>query len=290
MQQMIQRARTLHEALPYIRKFAGKTVVVKYGGHAMVDAQLRSLFARDIVLLKYVGLNPVVVHGGGPQINSMLERLSIESKFHNGIRVTNSETMEVVEMILGGKVNKEIVNLINAEGGKAVGITGKDGGLLQAVPWETDDGVDVGHVGRVDSVNPDIIDVLEDQGFIPVVAPIGVDRDGNSYNINADYVASKVAQALKAEKLVLMTDVDGVQNEHGELISVLDRPHTDRLIDQGVVRGGMIPKTDCALEALAGGVNNVHIINGTTPHALLLELFTDEGIGTMIEAVAPQIG
>lgn len=288
MQHMIQRARTLHEALPYIRKFSGKTIVVKYGGHAMVDPELRSSFAHDIVLLKYVGVNPVVVHGGGPQINRMLDRLGIQSQFVNGLRVTDDATMEVVEMVLGGQINKEIVTLIASAGGKAVGLTGKDAMLIEAARVVTAPGQpDLGHVGDVVAIHPQIIDVLEAAGYIPVVAPVGTDRHGQAYNINADIAAAALARSLKAEKFVLMTDVDGVKDGSGNKISVLDRGTAQKLIDGGVISGGMIPKVEYALNALEGGVQHVHIINGKTPHALLLELFTDEGIGTMFEHALP---
>lgn len=285
MKRMIERARTLHEALPYIQRFSGKTVVVKYGGHAMVDPELRNSFARDIVLMRYVGIQPVVVHGGGPQINEMLDRLQMETKFVDGMRVTDMATMDIVEMVLGGGVNKDIVALINAAGGRAVGLTGKDGGLIKATKLErAQDAPDLGRVARVESIDPDIIYVLESKGFIPVIAPVAVDAKNHTYNINADLAAEKIATSLHAQKLILMTDVEGVKDGEGHIVSVMDRKIADTLLEAGIIAGGMIPKVQCALSALEEGVEQVHIINGMLPHALLLELFTDEGIGTLFEA------
>ena len=281
----------LIEALPYIRQFAGKTIVVKYGGHAMVDQGLKRDFARDITLLKYIGLNPVVVHGGGPQINRVLEAMGITSTFVRGMRYTDDKTMDVVEMVLGGKVNKEIVSGINAQGGRAVGLTGKDGGLIIAEKMTIVDAsntekppeiIDPGMVGRVTAIDPEIIHTLTCKGFIPVIAPVGVGRSGETYNINADLVASKIASALKAERLILMTDVDGLLDASGTLVSSAGSEQIHAMIERGEIKGGMIPKMESALSALEGGVEKTHIINGTRPHALLLELFTDSGIGTQV--------
>jgi acetylglutamate kinase len=284
-------AHVLIEALPYIRRFKGKTIVVKYGGNAMTDERLKSSFARDIVLLKLVGINPVVVHGGGPQIGNLLQRLGKTSEFVQGMRVTDAETMDVVEMVLGGLVNKEIVNLINRHGGKAVGLTGKDGDLVRArkikvtqrAP-ETDEPeiIDLGHVGEVESIEPAVVDMLVQGDFIPVVAPIGVGADGHSYNINADLVAGKMAEILKAEKLILLTNTQGILDKQGELLTGLSLAEVDALIEDGTLSGGMIPKTRCATDALRGGVNSVHIIDGRIDHAVLLELLTDRGIGTLL--------
>ncbi|WP_240342370.1 acetylglutamate kinase [Methylococcus sp. EFPC2] len=284
-------AHVLTEALPYIRRFKGKTLVVKYGGNAMTDERLKSSFARDIVLLKLVGINPVVVHGGGPQIGQLLQRLGKTSEFVQGMRVTDAETMDVVEMVLGGLVNKEIVNLINQHGGKAVGLTGKDGDLVRARKItvtqrspETDQPeiIDLGHVGEVESIEPAVVDMLVHGDFIPVVAPIGVGEDGRSYNINADLVAGKLAEVLKAEKLILLTNTLGILDKQGELLTGLSLTDVDDLIADGTISGGMIPKTRCATDALKGGVNSVHIIDGRVDHAVLLELFTDQGIGTLL--------
>jgi len=291
MKELIKKADILLEALPYIREFAGKTVVIKYGGSAMVSQNLRSNFARDIILLRYVGIKPVVVHGGGPQIGKTLERMGLETRFVHGHRVTDDETMDVVEMVLGGKVNKEIVALIQKHGGKAVGLTGKDGGLFFAEKLlieETPEGdgppeiIDPGKVGRITSVHPEIIHRLDEGNFIPVIAPVGVDADGNTYNINADSVAGAIATALKAKKLLLMTDVPGIADEKGELISSLDRKALDLMVASGVVHGGMIPKVDAALSSLEGGVSKVHIVDGRVDHAVLLEIFTQTGVGTEI--------
>jgi len=286
-----QIARVLTEALPYIQRFKGKTLVVKYGGNAMIDEQLKNSFARDIVLLKLVGINPVVVHGGGPQIGDLLKRLGKTSEFVQGMRVTDSETMDVVEMVLGGLVNKEIVNLINRNGGSAVGLTGKDGDLIRARQIvvtqrsaETDEPeiIDLGHVGVVDSIDPSVVDMLHHGNFIPVIAPIGVGRDGRSYNINADLVAGKMAEVLKAEKLILLTNTAGILDKEGKLLTGLSLGQVDELIEDGTISGGMIPKTRCATDALKGGVNSVHIIDGRVDHAVLLELLTDRGIGTLL--------
>lgn len=280
----------LIEALPYIRKFYGMTIVVKYGGHAMVDEQLKEDFARDITLLKFIGLNPVVVHGGGPQINSMLDTMGIETRFVRGMRYTCEKTMDVVEMVLGGKVNKSIVAQMNQHGGKAVGLTGKDGRLILAKKMqiinqnETDQPeiIDPGLVGEVVSVDPHLINSLSSQGFIPVIAPVGVGENGETYNINADVVASKVASALGAGRLILLTDVDGVKGADGNLISSIKTDEIVRMIESGVIKGGMIPKVEFALNAVREGVGKVHIINGARRHTVLLELFTDHGIGTEV--------
>ena len=284
-------ADVLIEALPYIRQFAGMTIVIKYGGHAMVDEQLREDFAQDVVLLKFIGLNPVVVHGGGPQINQVLDRMGIRPKFVRGMRMTDAPTMDVVEMVLGGKVNKSIVALINRHGGRAVGLSGKDGGLIQAeklkIVQQTDDNtppeiIDPGLVGKVTAVQPAILHTLAHKGFIPIVAPVGFGPNGETFNINADLVASHVAMSLAAGRLVYLTDVDGVLNADGELISSITAADIRCLVDDGTVSGGMIPKIEYALEALQNGVGKVPIINGTRRHALLLELFTDSGIGTEV--------
>lgn len=273
-------AKILIEALPYIKQFHGKTIVIKYGGNAMIDDELKSSFARDVVLLKLVGLNPVVVHGGGPQINSTLEQLGIESSFVDGLRVTNQETVKVVEMVLGGSVNKEIVSLINSHGGKAVGLTGKDGNLLRAS--KIDSQQDIGFVGKVDKVNPALVRHLEQDNFIPVIAPIGVGNDGETYNINADSVAGAIAAELQAEKLILMTNTPGVLNKQSELLTGLDGKQVANLIEDGTIVGGMMPKVECALTAVRDGVKTAHIIDGRVDHALLLEVMTDSGVGTLI--------
>jgi acetylglutamate kinase len=291
MQRLIEKAQVLIEALPYIRKFYQKTMVIKYGGAAMVDEDLREGFAMDIVLMKYVGLNPVVVHGGGPQIGDVLQKMGKNSTFVQGMRVTDKETMDVVEMVLVGKVNKEIVSLINRCGGKAVGLSGKDGGLIRAKklllsPREHDgfpsEIVDLGMVGEVEEINSDIIQTLDDGDFIPVIAPVGVGEDGKTYNINADLVAGKLAAALRAEKLLLLTNVPGVLNEKEDLIPSLSVKEAKELISRGVVSAGMIPKLTCCLETLAGGVAKAHVIDGRVQHALILEIFTDGGVGTEI--------
>ncbi|MEM1433387.1 MAG: acetylglutamate kinase [Pseudomonadota bacterium] len=280
-------ANVLTEALPYIRKFHGTTLVVKYGGNAMTDPELERTFARDIVLLKLVGMNPIVVHGGGPQIGKLLEKLSIPTRFVDGMRVTDGDTMDVVEMVLGGLVNQKIVALINANGGQAVGITGKDGDLIRArqlrlastTEGSTGD-VDIGQVGEVVNINSGVLDTLIDSRFVPVIAPIGVGEQGESYNINADVVAGKIAEALTAEKLVLLTNKPGVLDASGATLTSLSASEVRHLIADGTINEGMLPKTNCALEALEAGVNSVQIIDGTEPHSLLLEVFTDAGIGT----------
>lgn len=288
-----QIADVLIEALPYIKRFKGKTIVVKFGGNAMVDEELKHSFARDIVLMKLVGLNPIVVHGGGPQIGQLLEKLGKTTGFIDGMRITDSETMDVVEMVLGGLVNKEIVNLINMHGGKAVGLTGKDGNFirakkLQLTPREAlpealaPEIIDLGHVGEVSSIDPAVLDMLGGSDFIPVIAPIGVGDDGRSYNINADLVAGKVAEQLKAEKLILLTNIPGIMDKQGALLTGLSIKRTEELIDDGTISGGMIPKTRCATDAIKGGVTSVHIIDGRVDHAVLLELFTDQGVGTLL--------
>jgi acetylglutamate kinase len=285
-------ADVLIEALPYIQRFSGMTVVIKYGGHAMVDDQLKEDFARDITLLKFIGINPVIVHGGGPQINRVLDQMGIRSRFVQGMRLTDEPTMDVVEMVLGGKVNKAIVAQINKQGGQAVGLSGKDGDLilaqkLQLVYQEEDkpsEIIDPGLVGEVTEINPRIIDTLTEQGFIPVIAPVGAGREGETYNINADLVAGSIATALGAEKLILLTDVDGVIDSTGALISSIDAATIQGMVAETSISGGMIPKIQCALDALKNDVKKVHIINGKKPHALLLELFTDKGIGTEVTA------
>jgi len=277
----IDQAEVLLEALPYIRRFAGKTVVIKYGGHAMTDDALKQAFARDIVLLKFVGLHPVVVHGGGPQIDRMLSDLNISSTFVRGMRVTDPATMKVVEMVLAGQINGEIVSMINLAGGKAVGFSGKDGNLIIARRAATDNG-DLGQVGEVVGVNPELVRALQQQDFIPVIAPVAAGPEGESLNINADIAAGKIAEALEAEKLLLLTDVQGIKDAAGELIRTLSSSEARKLIAEGVVSAGMIPKVDCCLEALRGGVKKVHIIDGRVRHAVLLELFTDQGVGTEV--------
>jgi acetylglutamate kinase len=283
-------ARVLTEALPYIQKFTGRTVVVKYGGNAMVDDKLKNSFARDIVLMKLVGMNPIVVHGGGPQIGELLEKLNIESNFIDGLRVTDSQTMDVVEMVLGGLVNKEIVNLLNKNQGKAVGVTGKDGNLIKAKKLrlrrkganQNLDIVDIGQVGEVVSINTEVLEVMKDSDFIPVIAPIGTDETGASYNINADSVAGEIARVLGAEKLMLLTNVAGVQNKKGKVLTGLSVRQVAKLIADKTLQGGMLPKVECALKAVKGGVTSAHIIDGRVEHAVLLEIFTDEGVGTLI--------
>jgi acetylglutamate kinase len=282
------KAQVLAEALPYIRRFHGKTIVVKYGGNAMTDPALQRSFAHDVVLLKLVGMNPVVVHGGGPQIDSVLGRLGKKGEFVQGMRVTDAETMDVVEMVLGAAVNKEIVTLINQAGGKAVGLTGKDGALIRAkkllVAGQKGEMIDIGHVGEVESIDPVVISTLEDGGFIPVVAPIGVGKGGESYNINADLVAGKLAEVLRAEKLVLLTNTPGVLDNEGKLLTGLTPKRIDELVANGTLSGGMLPKIGSALDAARGGVKSVHIIDGRVDHALLLEILTDEGVGTLIRS------
>jgi len=288
----LQVATVLAEALPYIQRYQGKTVVIKFGGNAMVDETLKNSFARDVVLLKAVGINPVVVHGGGPQISSLLAKIGKESTFIDGMRVTDGETMDVVEMVLGGLVNKEIVNLINRQGGKAVGLSGKDGGLIRArkLTVEKNDAllqrneiIDYGHVGTVESIDPSIVNLLDSGSFIPVVAPVGVGSDGQTYNINADLVAGTLAITLEAEKLFLLTNTPGVNSKQGELYAELDGTQIAALIDDGTIAGGMLPKVDCALDAVKGGVGTALIIDGRINHALMLEMFTDAGVGTQIK-------
>ena len=284
-------AHVLTEALPYIQRFSGKTIVIKYGGNAMVDQALKTGFARDVVLMKLVGMNPVVVHGGGPQIGKLLEKIGKESQFVDGMRVTDSETMDVVEMVLGGLVNKEIVNMINRHGGSAVGLTGKDGDLLRArkltftrnaPEMNTPEIIDIGHVGEVASVNAAVVDMVVKGNFIPVIAPIGVGEDGQSYNINADLVAGKVAEVLHAEKLILLTNTAGVLDQDKKVLSGLTAKDVNDLIENGVIQGGMLPKVKCALDAVQGGVATAHIIDGRVEHAVLLEIFTNVGVGTLI--------
>jgi len=291
MKNPIDKANVLVEALPYIRRFYGKTVVIKYGGSAMEEDRLKRNFALDVVLLKYIGIHPVVVHGGGPQIGQLLTRMGKKSQFVEGMRVTDKETMDVVEMVLVGKVNQEIVSLINQQGGKAVGLSGKDGKLITAKKLKLTKSrgkgkppevIDIGMVGEVKTINPGVIDSLERENFIPVIAPIGVGEEGETYNINADLVAGKVASALNAEKLILLTDVEGVLNEKKQLIPTLDAKQAKRMITQKVISSGMIPKVNCCLEALEEGVRKAHIIDGRVEHAVLLEIFTDVGIGTQI--------
>lgn len=284
-------AHVLTESLPYIKRFQGKTVVIKYGGNAMVDEQLKRSFARDVVLMKLVGINPVVVHGGGPQIGKLLERLGKSTEFIQGMRVTDSETMDVVEMVLGGLVNKDIVNLISQHGGGAVGLTGKDGGLIKArklqlkndsPELEVPEIIDIGHVGEVEKIDARVVDMLVNGGFIPVIAPIGIGSDGCSYNINADLVAGKMAEVLQAEKLILLTNTVGLLDKDGALLTGLSATRVAQLEADGTIHGGMLPKIHCALEAVKNGVNSSHIIDGRVQHAVLLELFTDEGVGTLI--------
>lgn len=283
-------AQVLTESLPYIQKFTGKTVVVKYGGNAMVDNALKQSFARDIVLMKLVGINPIVVHGGGPQIGNLLEKLNIKSSFVDGLRVTDSQTMDVVEMVLGGLVNKEIVNLLNRNRGNAIGISGKDGNLIRAKKLQLKrkgstakaDIVDIGQVGEVESINTKVLEVMKDSDFIPVIAPIGTGEDGASYNINADSVAGEIARVLGAEKLILLTNVAGVQDKKGKVLTGLSVRQVAKLIADKTLQGGMLPKVECALNAVKGGVISAHIIDGRLEHAVLLEIFTDEGVGTLI--------
>ena len=284
-------AQVLSEALPYIQKFAGRTIVVKYGGNAMTDEDLKASFARDIVLMQAVGMRPIVVHGGGPQIGELLERLNIESKFIDGMRVTTEETMDVVEMVLGGLVNKEIVSLLNLAGGRAMGLTGKDGQFIRAKQLkierkspelEAPEIIDIGHVGQVESIDTRVLTMLTESDVIPVVAPIGVGVDGESYNINADLVAGKLAEVLKAEKLMLLTNTAGVLDGQGQVVTGLVADEVSALIDDGTISGGMLPKVGCALSAVNAGVNSAHIVDGRVPHSVLLEIFTDQGVGTQI--------
>jgi len=283
-----KKAKTLIEALPYIQRFSGKTVVIKYGGNAMIDDELKQSFARDIVLMKLIGINVVVVHGGGPQIGKLLERLGKKTEFVGGMRVTDSETMDVVEMVLGGLVNKEIVNLINRNGGTAVGLTGKDGDLIGArklsgkLGVEDQEVVDIGHVGEVAWVNTDVVDMLIKGNFIPVIAPVGVGAEGQSYNINADLVASRIAEVMMAEKLVLLTNTPGVMDKDEQVLTGLGPEDIDKHVRSGAIYGGMLPKVQCAVDAVRGGVGSAHIIDGRVPHAILLEILTDQGVGTLI--------
>ncbi len=284
-------AHVLTEALPYIQQFHGHTVVIKYGGNAMIDEQLKNNFARDVVLMKLVGINPIIVHGGGPQIGDLLNKLGIESKFVSGMRITDADTMDVVQMVLGGLVNKEIVSLINTHGGRAVGITGKDGGLLkarklstQAIDADTEETIDIGQVGEITEVNVDVLETLTASQFIPIIAPIGVGEDGESFNINADIVAGKVAEALSASKLVLLTNTPGILDAQQKTLSGLSKADVESLISKGIINEGMLPKVECALSAVSSGVSSVQIIDGRVPHALLLEIFTDSGVGTQILA------
>ncbi len=284
-------AQVLTEALPYIQRFAGRTIVVKYGGNAMTDESLKASFARDIVLMQTVGMRPVVVHGGGPQIGDLLERLNIESKFIDGMRVTTEETMDVVEMVLGGLVNKDIVSLLNQAGGRAMGLTGKDGQFIRAKKLkierkspelEATEIIDIGHVGQVEAIDTRILTMLTESDVIPVVAPIGVGPNGESYNINADLVAGKLAEVLKAEKLMLLTNTAGVLNKEGQVVTGLVAEEVNALIADGTISGGMLPKVSCALSAVNAGVNSAHIVDGRVPHSVLLEIFTDQGVGTQI--------
>jgi acetylglutamate kinase len=284
-------AQVLTEALPYIQRFIGKTIVVKFGGNAMVDPLLQETFARDVVLMKLVGMNPVVVHGGGPQIGALLEKLNIRTDFVDGMRVTDAQTMDVVEMVLGGSVNKEIVSSINRNGGKAIGVTGKDGQLIRARKLTVSryspelgatEIVDMGHVGEVDQIDTEVLQVILNSNFIPVIAPIGVGQDGSTYNINADLVAGKLAQVIEAEKLMLLTNVEGLLDKDGKILTGLGTEQVDGLIANGTISGGMLPKISCALDAVKSGVASAHIIDGRVPHAVLLEIFTDEGMGTLI--------
>jgi len=280
------KAKILSEALPYIKQFFDKTIVIKFGGNAMIDEQLKSSFAMDVVLLKLVGMNPVVVHGGGPQINEHLEKIGKKGEFINGVRVTDDETMDVVEMILGGQINKEIVHQINMHGGKAVGLTGQDGNFIHASKLDKDkDGkkIDLGYVGKIESIDPSLIDFLDTGDFIPVIAPIGIGSDGKTYNINADVVAGKLAEVLMAEKLILMTNTKGVLDNQNNLITGIKPNDIETLINDGTLSGGMLPKIESAMDAAKGGVNSVHIIDGRVEHALLLEILTNQGVGTLIK-------
>ncbi len=291
MQNLVQRASTLMEALPYIRKFYGKVFVIKYGGNAMVDEKLKESFAKDIIMMRYIGMIPIVVHGGGPQIGRVLEKMGIESKFHQGIRITDETTMDVVEMVLVGNVNKQIVSMINQHGGRAIGLSGKDGHMMQAkkIPTEkvskgtnANEIIDWGRVGQVTQINTGVLELLEKDNFIPVVAPVGVSDSGEALNINADLVAGALASALKAEKLILLTDIEGVKDASGKLISELGLEEAKGLIKKDVIQGGMIPKVQCCLDSLEGGVQSAHIIDGRVQHAVLLEIFTDKGVGTVV--------
>jgi len=289
----LEKASVLVEALPYIKKFHGSTVVIKYGGHAMINDDLKQAVLTDVVLMKYVGMHPVIVHGGGPEITGMLKRVNIDSRFVGGLRVTDRETMEIVEMVLVGKINKDIVARVNSYGGRAVGLSGKDADLLMAVkkqgrvkrPDGATDLVDIGYVGEITRVNPDIVATVIREGYIPVVAPVAVGCQGESYNVNADTAASALAAALKADKLIILTDVEGIledRNDPGSLISTVTRAQVPGLVNRGVIDGGMIPKVECCVSALDGGVGTTHILDGRVPHSILLEIFTDKGIGTMV--------
>lgn len=298
MNKLIKKANVLIEALPYIRTFRGKTIVIKYGGNAMTETALKERFAQDIVLLKYVGLNPVIIHGGGPQIDKMLNRLGIQAKFRHGVRVTDEATMEIVEMVLAGQINMEITDLINRHGGKAVGLSGKDGGLIRSKPLTTkawaqslekdlddmDEGEDFGLVGDIESVDPSLLRNLQEDHYIPIIAPIGTDYEGNTYNINADLVAGAVAAALRSEKLLMLTDVKGIRDANNRHLSTVSRKDVQRMVKKGVIGEGMLPKVHACLDALEGGVSKAHIIDGRVPHAVLLEIFTHKGIGTEIVA------
>ena len=286
-----QIAAVLTESLPYIKRFTGKTIVIKYGGNAMVEDALKYSFARDIVLMKLVGMNPIVVHGGGPQIGELLDRLNIESKFVNGMRITDNATMDIVEMVLGGQVNKEIVSLINRQGGQAIGLSGKDGNLIKAsklavtqnsAAMASSEIIDIGHVGQVDGINVDLLNSLTANHLIPVIAPIGVGIDGATYNINADLVAGELAAVMCAEKLMLLTNVPGLLDKQDQVLTGLTASRVDELIADGTITGGMLPKISCALDAVKGGAKSAHIIDGTVPHSVLLEIFTDHGVGTLI--------
>lgn len=290
----LERAHVLVEALPYIKEFYGKTIVIKFGGHAMINEELKQAVALDCVLMKYVGMNPIIVHGGGPEISQMLDRIGKESTFINGLRVTDAETMDVVEMVLVGRVNKSLVNTINQKGGKSIGLSGKDGQLIQAIPYvltsQDKEGNtithDLGFVGQVERINPSIIETVVEESYIPVIAPIGVDKNGKSYNINADLVAGEIAAALGAEKMILLTDIKGVlrdRDKEDSLISLIKVDETDNLIQEGIIAGGMIPKIQCCVQAIKAGVKKAHIIDGRIPHSPLLEVFTDQGVGTMVE-------
>ena len=299
MKKLIQKAEILLEALPFIKNFYGKTFVIKYGGNAMVSETLKDNFALDIVMMKYIGINPVIIHGGGPQIDKTLKALGIKSQFFEGQRVTNKETIDVVEMVLGGKINKEIVSLINRHGGNAVGITGKDGDLImakrhkkgkkQSAETNRPEIIDLGLVGEITQVNPRILKTLDKNEFVPVIAPIGKGEDGTTLNINADFVASKIASALKAEKLILMTDTEGVKNKTGKLQSGLTKKEVTKMIKEKVIKDGMLPKVSCCLDALKAGVYKTHIVDGRVQHALLLEIFTEDGIGTQIVEKKPDL-
>lgn len=291
MEDLIHKASILMESLPYIQKFRGKRIVVKYGGHAMTDEALKVSFTRDVILFKLIGLHPIIVHGGGPQIEKVLSQMGIESRYHQGVRITDASTMDVVEMVLVGKVNKDIVGWINHQGGRAVGFSGKDGKLIQATKMDpqkvqitkrTSELIDLGHVGEIKKIDPEVIYKMEDGLMIPVVAPVGISDTGESLNINADFVAGSIASAVKAEKLILMTDVEGVKDADKKLIPDLKANEIENLIKKGVIQGGMIPKLRCAVDALNNGVETVHIIDGRIQHALLLEIFTDKGVGTLV--------